>query len=266
MPFSINGTFTIINTFTPNTPILSADVNADFDDIASGMTELWARTQAWTINKRVFTASDTYIPTDGLLGAISECGGGGGGGGYANGVLGSARSSGGGGAGEYSRKWLSPGDIGSSKVITIGDGGAGGTGAHNDGVAGGYTSLGAICIARGGQGGVSIVTTGHGGLGGTGGTGDFLCSGAPGMPGVAYSGIGNPPSVFAPVLGGMGGNGPWGGGGLGVYALPGGDPGGDAVGYCSGGAGASVYNFLVNRDGGAGFKGVCIITEFIGPT
>jgi len=43
MPFSINGTFTIINAFTPNTPILSADVNEDFDDIADGMTELWAR-------------------------------------------------------------------------------------------------------------------------------------------------------------------------------------------------------------------------------
>jgi microcystin-dependent protein len=43
MPFNGTGTFTIINTFVPNTTILSAAVNQNFTDIASGLSDCLTR-------------------------------------------------------------------------------------------------------------------------------------------------------------------------------------------------------------------------------
>jgi microcystin-dependent protein len=43
MPFNGSGTFTAINTFVPNTTILSAAVNANFADIATGLSDCLTR-------------------------------------------------------------------------------------------------------------------------------------------------------------------------------------------------------------------------------
>ena len=43
MPFNGSGTFTIVNTFIPNTTILSAAVNQNFSDIASGLSDCLTR-------------------------------------------------------------------------------------------------------------------------------------------------------------------------------------------------------------------------------
>lgn len=43
MPFNGSGTFTIVNTFVPNTTILSSAVNANFTDIATGLSDCLTR-------------------------------------------------------------------------------------------------------------------------------------------------------------------------------------------------------------------------------
>lgn len=43
MPFNGSGTFTIVNTFVPNTTILSAAVNQNFSDIATGLSDCLTR-------------------------------------------------------------------------------------------------------------------------------------------------------------------------------------------------------------------------------
>ena len=43
MPFNGSGTFTIVNTFTPNTTISSSAVNGNFSDIAAGLSDCLTR-------------------------------------------------------------------------------------------------------------------------------------------------------------------------------------------------------------------------------
>ena len=43
MPFNGSGTFTIVNTFTPNTTISSSQVNGNFSDIAAGLSDCLTR-------------------------------------------------------------------------------------------------------------------------------------------------------------------------------------------------------------------------------
>src|SRR3954466_1212853 len=43
MPFNGSGTFSIVNTFVPNTTILSAAVNQNFTDIATGLSDCLTR-------------------------------------------------------------------------------------------------------------------------------------------------------------------------------------------------------------------------------
>ena len=43
MPFNGSGTFTVVNTFVPNTTILSSSVNANFTDIATGLSDALTR-------------------------------------------------------------------------------------------------------------------------------------------------------------------------------------------------------------------------------
>src|SRR5262245_55472449 len=67
----------------------------------------------------VFTASGTYTPSPGIVGAILECIGGGGGGGATVGSASAARAGGGGGAGSYARKAVSTATLGASQTVTI---------------------------------------------------------------------------------------------------------------------------------------------------
>lgn len=61
MPFAGGGTtFSIINSFTPGTTILSSQVNANYTDIASGLTALAAGTQ-YVAKVELGNASDTTL-------------------------------------------------------------------------------------------------------------------------------------------------------------------------------------------------------------
>lgn len=267
MPFSINGTFTIINSFSPNTPILSADVDADFTDIASGLTTLWARTTSLIFKSRVFTASDVYVPTTGMLSAIiEEWGAGAGGGSSVNAPAGQTTVGGGGGAGGYSRKIVTVGDIGASKVVTIGVAGLAGISGGNGGD-GGDTSVGVLCIALGGHGGRAGVSAnaGNGGLGANAGTGDDAARGMAGFAG--SNGIA---STSDTVIQGTGGSTLLGDGGQGVVSAGlglsfklNGAPGN---GNGAGGAGGMSVNNGGASNGGPGSAGYVRITELVGPT
>lgn len=260
MPFSINGTFTIINTFVANTPILSADVNEDFDDIADGLTALWARTEAFSVSKQVFTADDTYIPTDGLLSCIIECYGAGASGGGAASTAGTFGGAGGGGGGGYSRFYAQPGDIGASKTVTIGVGGAATAATQVIGNDGTDTSVGALCVAKGGAGGGGGGggTAGGAGTGAIAGTGDIAAPGPNGSVGAGASIL-----TVAAVSGGGANTAVGSGGSPRVATSSGGLVG---TGYGSGGSGGLSVNNAAPAAGGAGANGLVIITEFIGPT
>ena len=205
---------------------------------------------------QVIESSGTYTPTAGMEYCQIEVLGGGGAGGGARATGGNTCSSGsGGGAGEYARGVFSAATIGASQSVTIGAGGIGissGTGGT-----GGNTSVGALISAFGGIGGTSDSAIGsgsrEGGLGGTGGTGGEVRT--PGSVGGFSWATYTPPISRS----GIGGNSQYGAGGNSSSSING-YPG---LGYGSGGGGSSNYSSQPARTGGAGAKGVVIITEYI---
>lgn len=88
MPFNGSGTFSIINTFIPGTTILSAAVNQNFTDIATGLSDVLTRDgQAGmtavlkvitgsSANPSIAATSDTktgiYFPATGVLGLVAN--------------------------------------------------------------------------------------------------------------------------------------------------------------------------------------------------
>ena len=126
---------------------------------------------------QIFTSSGTYTPSPGMTACVVECiGAGAGGGGMAASAGGGQSAAGGGGGGGYSRKICTAADIGTSKAVTIGAAGAGGAAGNNNGIAGGDTSVGSLCIGKGGSPGIAGAN-GAGGAGGVAGTGDFSVPG-----------------------------------------------------------------------------------------
>ena len=213
---------------------------------------------AGAINVQVFTASGTYTPTANLLYAKIECvGGGGGGGGAASPATGGVSAApGGGGSGAYSFTIATAATIGASQTVTIGAGGAGGAAGANTGGTGGDTSVGTLCVAKGGAGGQGAASAGQG-QGGAGGaaasgtgtlkvSGGYGCSGAGGSMASGVGGAGGA-SFF-----GQGGYGQVSSGG-GVTSVTSGAGGGGA--FCAFGAAAAV--------GGGGAAGIAIITEYL---
>jgi len=217
-----------------------------------------------SVNIQVISSTGTYTPTSNMVYCIAECIGGGGAGGGAPTTSGSQYSAGGGGgAGEYARGVFSASSIGASQSVTIGAAGAGAS--ATTGGNGGTTSLGILLTAAGGSGGPVTAATGGGGgasclggAGGTGGSGGTLRS--PGSAGgtglVSISGL----VLFS----GAGASSQYGSGGLapasnGIATAA----GNAATGYGSGGSGALANISSANQTGGAGTKGVVVITEFI---
>lgn len=231
---------------------------------AVGVSHLFARQDhvhpAIRVVVQKFTASGTYTPSAGLLYAIIECVGGGGGGGGATALAGQLYGGGGGGSGAYSRVLVTAAAIGASKAVTIGALGTGGAATPANGVAGGDTSVGSLCLAKGGAGGLYGTSSqnGTGGAGGAGasGVGDITSSGKPGHAGF-YS---NSNLQFFPS--GFGGSAIWGGGALGVHAPSAATAGANATNYGSGGSGAQAANSTNIAAGGNGSMGFVIITEF----
>ena len=210
-------------------------------------------TQTVNVVQQSFTTSGTYTPNAKMIAALLETwGGGAGAGGAANSAIG--QSTGGfGGSGGYSRKLVTASAIGASKAVTIGAFGAGGAAGNNNGTAGGDTSVGSLCIAKGGSPGVGAAanSNGAGGVGGILGTGDETQVGNTGDTG-AFS---SESTVVIPF-----GSGGW--TSLGRGGLPGTAPT-NANSGAGGGGGLSINN---NGDqaGGNGANGFCRITEFLG--
>lgn len=88
MPFNGSGTFSIINTFVPNTTILSAAVNQNFTDIASGLSNCLTRdgqagmtavlklingsSGSPSLAASADTATGLYFPATGVLGLVAN--------------------------------------------------------------------------------------------------------------------------------------------------------------------------------------------------
>ena len=139
--------------------------------------EIGARWQNWVWNgarwvcnpmagmqviQTVMTASGPYQPSPGLVTVVVETLGGGGGGGGAVGdqatpsTNGWMMGGGGGASGGYSRSALAASLVLGGVVVTIGQGGPGGSGVPPfNGAAGTATSFGAFVVANGGPGGSS---------------------------------------------------------------------------------------------------------------
>lgn len=207
-----------------------------------------------SVGARLFASSGTYTPTAGMKYCKVECKGGGGGGGYVASSSGTGHG-GGGGSGAFAVAFLTAAQIGASKAVTIGAGGAGGTSGSTNGDAGGDTSLGTLCVAAGGSGGAGGLANGAGtgGLGGLGGssTGDWVFAGDRGRMG------GNGASALF-TRGADGGGGINGSGG----ASGNNGAGGNATGYGGGGGGGESVNGGAAANGGAGSSGYIAITEF----
>lgn len=231
--------------------------------VSSGVTTLNGASGAvtWSVVKQTFTASGTYTPTTGMKYAVIRCGGAGGGGGGAAGGAGNSTgisAGGGGGAGSVSEKLVTASDIGASKAVTIGAAGTAGTAGNNAGGNGGDTSVGVLCIGKGGTGGggAAVLANGPSGAGGVAGTGDDTPTGQPG--GVGFGGVNT--SVLP--ISGAGGSGLFGGGG--ASAITSTTAAGNAgSGKSSGGSGGVVYTGQANAAGGAGTAGYVTITEYV---
>lgn len=226
--------------------------------------------KTFSVVRQVFTSTGTYTPTSGMVDCDMECVGGGGGGGSASATgAGQLSVGGGGGSGEYARGIFSAATIGASKTVTIGAAGTAGT-AGGAGGNGGTSSVGSTLISSGGgTGGGASGGAPHiggdmypGGAGGTGGTGgDFRVQGAPGGWGIslAFAAL-----AFGLPGGGYGGSSYFGGGALAVGTINTSSAGNAATGYGGGGGGAANLTSEGSaRDGGAGVKGVVIITEYV---
>lgn len=215
-----------------------------------------ALTAVVTVKRQTFTGSGTYTPSTGMIFAMIECIGGGGGGGGVTGTAGNVLCAGGGGAGGYSRILTTAATVGASKTVTIGAAGAGGSAGSNTGAAGGDTSVGIICVGKGGAGGIfaSNANFGNGGAGGVAGTGDIA---PPGNAG----GFGFFNTVNATIMGGGGQGGASVFGGAPAQVGGGTVAGSAASGYGSGGGGGFA-NTAANVAGGNGFAGVVFITEY----
>lgn len=213
-----------------------------------------------TIKKQTFTTNGTYTPSAGMLYCILEAiGAGGGGGGVGTAPGGSINAwAAGGGAGGYSKILSTAATVGASKAVTVSNaGGAGGSTAGTAGTAGGDSSVGVICLGKGGSGGGGNIggSAPTGGAGGVAGTGDITATGASGVTGGAMT------SAFIPF--GGGGSSHYGGGGRslvsGANTSTAGDPG---TGFGGGGGGAVAHGSGANAAGGAGSPGIVYITEF----
>jgi hypothetical protein len=239
------------------TGTVTAPTQAAEDNSTKVATTAYADTamRSLVIRRQTFTASGTYTPHAKMLYCNIETWGGGGAGGSISSSATFRAASGGGGAGGYSKAVASLATIGASKTVTIGAAGAASAAGNNNGGNGGDTSVGVICVGKGGSGGAfqPFAAICLGGLGGIAGTGDIAGIGMNGFPGCV--GISATDNIGA----GTGGSSSIGSGGAitGIQAN-----GGAGTGKASGGSGATSDNAGGNQAGGAGTAGFVCITEF----
>jgi hypothetical protein len=225
---------------------------------------IWAASSGFTnVVVQTFTSSGTYTPTAGMVKCIVEVLGGGAGG--TNAVASNANQTsvgGGGGAGEYRKSIFDATTIGTSQVITIGNGGAQLT-------IGGDTTFGSLITSKGGK--TSLVgstsaapySNNAGGLVQNAGQGGNIVV-TPGAPGFDAFGIFTSPNWL--FVSGQGANTIYGAGGEGSTVsgnIPANYNGINAEGYGSGGGGGASLTGGGPATGGTGAPGLVIVTEFI---
>lgn len=251
---SFDGSSSSINTTTKVQ--LSSGLPLSIPNGGTGSTTFPGFTVA---GAQTFIATGTYTPTASMKYCIVEVVGGGGGGGGAVGAGGSNSSGAGGGAGGYAKAIYTAAQIGVSKTVTIGAGGAGGSAGLNAGTGGGTSSMSTLISATGGGGGnpsnSGINIPGLGGAGGVGtvgsGTSVVATYGQTGGAGLTFGTLSYPPS-------GAGGSSMYGAGGGPCINNGASNPG---LGYGAGGGGGSAN--ASSGAGAAGTDGVIIVTEFI---
>ena len=216
-----------------------------------------------SVNVQVFTSSNTYTPTSGMLYCVIEVlGGGGAGGGAAGTGVNQHSAGGGGGAGEYAKGLFNAAAIGASQSVTVGAGGTGVSGTTGNN--GSTTSVGVLITAAGGIGGETSAVAatsalGFSGNGGTGGSGGSVrTAGGAGSFGLYLSVTAG---GIAFNYGGQGANSQYGAGGEQVAAAP--SAGAAALGYGAGGGGGVANSAEAAQTGGNGSSGIVIITEYI---
>ena len=248
-------------TFTGDPEAPTAATNTSTTQIAT--TAFAVNTVTATIARiQTFTTTSTYTPNAHMIYAIIECiGAGGGGGGTASPSGNVSAAGGGGGAGSYSRVIATAATIGASKSVTIGAAGTAGSAGNNAGGAGSDTSLGGLCIGKGGSGGGGTSNLGgaSGGSGGVAGTGSVTPTGesGQGVPSIVTTGI------AGVAISGAGGSTIFGGGGKGALAASSAATAGNAgTGWGAGGSGGASNNAGGTAAGAAGSAGYVVVTEY----
>ncbi len=240
---------------------LSATLTTGNVIVGSGLGTVAVGNRLATAKLTVWAASTTYTADANLIVALlGVVGGGAGGGGCANSSAGSEGSGGGGGGGSTSLALKTAAQIGASQTVTIGAVANGGTAGNNNGTAGNDTSIGALCIGKGGSagGGAAANTGGSSGAGGVAGTGDILIPGAAGGRGM------NSTIVSFGILSGNGGSSGMGFGAGGRLAVGGGDTTGlNGSNYGGGGSGGVSANAAGAAAGGNGAQGLAFALEFV---
>jgi hypothetical protein len=208
---------------------------------------------------QTFISNGTYTPTANMQFCYARAVGAGGGGGGAATAGTGVSSGGGGGGGVYAESVLTAAQIGASKAVTIGTGGAGGTAGNNNGQNGGQTSLGSLLIAGGGSAGngAAAAASGTGGGGGTTQTGTLTFNGNNGQDGQSAS-IGT-----VALYSGLGGSAVWPGGFTnGLLSQAGAAVTGNTGNTGAGGSGGITRGSGGNAAGGPGGSGLIAIIEF----
>lgn len=254
-PAGTNGTGTV-------TSIVAGDgIDVDDTDPENPVISVTSTDGISSVVQQVFTSSGTYTPTPGMKYCVIRALGAGGGGGGAASAGSFSIWGGGGGAGSWSEIIVDAATIGPSQSVTIGAAGSAGSAGANAGGNGGDTSVGTLCVGKGGTGGPagSTSTANAGGAGGVAGTGTVTTTGAPGGP----SGIGQV-ATSQWVHTGMGGSSLYGGGGASRPSEASTSrTGGAATGRGAGGGGGATYNGSSAAAGGAGAAGFVVITEYL---
>jgi hypothetical protein len=231
---------------------------------------------------RVFLASGSYFPSAGLSFAMVECIGPGGGGGWVGTFPGGFGAAGGGGSGGLSRKLCPaalvaggvPVTVGLGGMLPVGSAGPSGNPPWPPNTFNGDTTFGALCIAHGGQNAwpcspagapASVGQNGDAGNGALIGVGDVTWPGASGY---------RPSSIIVPQATPIGTLTPFSQGGMGGTVVGGsnitpnelgsndGQPGYHNTGSGGSGAESNYEAGTVQRPGGRGSDGICVITEF----